>query len=132
MKKQTIRCPYCGSPAVLRDASYVYGSNAFEGKLYVCGHYPACDSYVAAHKKTRLPMGTLADPELRRRRVQAHAAFDRLWQSGLMTKRQAYLWLRAKLDLPEQEAHIGKFSILRCELVIQLCETRFRPANRAA
>ena len=26
MKKQTIRCPYCGSPAILKDASYVYGS----------------------------------------------------------------------------------------------------------
>lgn len=134
MRRVNIKCPYCGSRAFLRPASVVYGPKAIDpaAPYYVCARYPACDSYVAAHKKTRLPMGTLADPELRRRRVHAHAAFDRLWQSGLMTKRQAYLWLRAKLDLPEKEAHIGKFSILRCELVIQLCETCFRSINRAA
>lgn len=134
MRRVNIKCPYCGAQAFLRPASVVYGPKAIDpaAPYYVCARYPACDSYVAAHKKTRLPMGTLADPELRRRRVQAHAAFDRLWQSGLMTKRQAYLWLRAKLNLPEQEAHIGKFSILRCELVIQLCETCFRSVNRAA
>lgn len=74
------------------------------------GNYPACDSYVAAHQSTQLPMGTLANKNLRRERQAAHASFNQLWKSGLMTKRQAYLWLQAKLDLPECEAHIAKFS----------------------
>ena len=47
MKKQIIRCPYCGSPAILRDTSYVHGKNAWEGKLYVCSRYPVCNSYVS-------------------------------------------------------------------------------------
>ncbi|MBP3394645.1 MAG: hypothetical protein J6M38_09005, partial [Lentisphaeria bacterium] len=43
MKKKSIRCPYCGGTAVLRDASYVYGSEAGHKHLYVCQHYPECN-----------------------------------------------------------------------------------------
>ena len=134
MKRVNLKCPYCGAQALLRPASVIYGKRAADpaAPYYVCARYPACDSYVAAHKSSRLPMGTLANAELRHKRIQAHAAFDRLWESGLMNKRQAYLWLQAKLDLPEQEAHIGKFSMFRCEQVIQLCGSFFPPAGRAA
>ena len=99
---------------------------------YVCARYPICDAYVAAHKKTCLPMGTLANAELRRKRIQAHAAFGRLWEDGLMSKKQAYLWLQAKLGLPGEETHIGRFSTFRCEQVIQLCESFFCTNKKAA
>ena len=69
MKRVNIKCPYCGARAFLRPASVVYGERAAPGsKLYVCGNYPACDSYVAAHRTSQLPMGTLADKQLRRER----------------------------------------------------------------
>jgi len=134
LKRANIKCPYCGSRAFLRPASVVYGEKAVDpsAHYYVCARYPACNSYVAAHSKTLLPMGTLAGPQLRRQRIQAHAAFDRLWQSGLMSKRQAYLWLQTELGLPEDEAHIGKFSTYRCEQVIRLCANSFPTAARAA
>ncbi len=134
MKQVNIKCPYCGSRAMLRPASVVYGKRAADptAPFYVCARYPACDSYVAAHRGNRLPMGTLADAELRHKRIQAHAALNRLWQDGLMSKKQAYLWLQAKLDLPEQETHIGKFSTFRCEQVIQLCNSFFRRTEKAA
>lgn len=32
MKQKPIRCPYCGSTAILKDASYVYGSKSKGGK----------------------------------------------------------------------------------------------------
>ena len=48
MKQKQIRCPYCGSIAILRDASYVYGNKAKDGKLYVCSHFPQCNSYVGS------------------------------------------------------------------------------------
>ncbi len=133
MKRVNLKCPYCGSQALLRPASVVYGERAADpaAPFYVCARYPSCDSYVAAHRGSRLPMGTLADKSLRRKRIQAHAAFDRLWADGLMTKRQAYHWLQAKLDLPEQETHIGKFSDFRCEQVIQLCDSLFPPLPKA-
>ena len=50
----------------------------------------------------------------------------------LRRKKQAYRWLQAKLDLPEQEAHIGRFSLFRCEQVIRLCEEYFPAVSHAA
>ena len=134
MKRVNIRCPYCGSRALLRPASVVYGPRAADpaAPYYVCARYPACDSYVAARRDTHLPMGTLANRPLRRKRIDAHRAFDRLWKSGLMTKKQAYLWLQAKLDLPEREAHIGKFSLFRCEEVIRLCNSCFPALDKVS
>lgn len=80
MKRVNIKCPYCGSRALLRPASVVYGANAIDpaAPYYVCARYPACNSYVAAHRDTRLPMGTLADRKLRRKRIEAHKTFNRL------------------------------------------------------
>ena len=56
MKRINITCPVCGSKAYLRPASVVYGDKAPDpdAKYYVCGRYPACDCYVAAHRKTML------------------------------------------------------------------------------
>ena len=62
--KKSIRCPYCGGTAILRDASFVYGEKSYGGKVYVCSNYPKCDAYVGVHPGTRIPKGTLADQEL--------------------------------------------------------------------
>lgn len=134
MKRVNTKCPYCGSRALLRPASVVYGTKAADhaAPYYVCARFPVCDAYVAAHKRTRLPMGSLANAELRRKRIQAHAALDRLWEDGLMSKKQAYLWLQAKLGLPGEETHIGRFSTFRCEQVIQLCRSFFCTNKKAA
>ena len=134
MKRVNIKCPYCGSQAYLRPPSVVYGGHTDdpEAKLYVCARYPFCDAYVAAHKDTLLPMGTLADRNLRRKRMEAHSVLNRLMVSGLMTRKQAYRWLQTQLGLPESEAHIAKFSELRCQKVIEMCRDFSRACARAA
>ena len=138
MKRVNIKCPYCGSRAFLRPAAVVYGQGCKEPdtELYVCARFPACDAYVAAHRHNHLPMGTLANRELRRKRIQAHTAFNQLWQSGLMTKRAAYhwlpYWLQVQLGLPQEEAHIANFSEWRCDQVIQLCGRFLAPGSKAA
>ena len=122
MKKKTIHCPYCRAKATLHPASYVFGKSAKPGSLlYVCDRYPACDAYVGAHQKTKLPMGTLADGDLRYKRIQTHRAFDWLWTSGLMTKSQAYKWMQAKLGISGSQAHIAKFSYYMCDQLIAAC-----------
>ena len=133
MKRVNIKCPYCGAQAHLRPASVLFGEKAIDptAPYYVCSHYPACDAYVAAHRHSSLPMGTLANGALRRKRIDAHAAFKQMWESGLMNKKQAYRWPQVQFGLPECEAHIGKFSTFRCEQVIQLCNSFLSPANRA-
>ena len=113
-KKQDNRlyCPYCGRQAVLRPAMYVYGERNLdpENYLYVCGGYPACDSYIGVHKKSLSPMGTLADGNLRHKRIEAHRALNEVINAGVMTKHGLYIWLQNRLCLSETEMHIGKFS----------------------
>ena len=107
MKKYQISCPYCGSPALCRPAAMVHGSSTLEkGRyLYVCSRFPECDSYVAAHKKDKSPMGTLAE----------------LQKARHMEKWAAYLWLQGKLGLGKDQTHIGLFSGQMCDRVISLC-----------
>ncbi len=60
-------CGYCQSPAVLCDASAVYGPK-FEGKgnVWACANYPECDAYVGAAAGLQpIALGTLANAELR-------------------------------------------------------------------
>lgn len=88
MQQANIKCPYCSSRAILRPASVVYDPKANDTAApYVCGRYPACNSYVAAHKASRLPMGTPANGELRRKRIEAYRVFGHRWESGLMTRK---------------------------------------------
>ena len=103
-------CPYCGRQAVLRPAMYVYGERNLDpdNYLYVCGGYPACDSYIGAHKKSLRPMGTLADGDLRHKRIEAHRALNEVITAGIMTKHGLYIWLQNRLCLSEKEMHIGK------------------------
>ena len=123
----------CGSRAYLRPASVVYGDKAPDpdAKYYVCGRYPACDCYVAAHRKTMLPMGTLADKALRKKRHDAHVALDSLWKNGIMSRKEAYRLLQLSMGLPAEDAHIAKFSAARCDEVIALSR-RFRAAAARA
>lgn len=119
MKKKTIKCPYCGGAAILRDASYVYGADASGRKLYVCQHYPTCDAYVSVHHDTLLPRGTLANGELRQKRIETHRIFDLIWKQGILTKKNAYRWIRDKFALTESQAHIGCFSMYMCDRLIE-------------
>lgn len=107
MRRINITCPACGSKAYLRPASVVYGDKAPDpdAKYYVCGRYPACDCYVAAHRKTMLPMGTLADKALRKKRHDAHVALDSLWKNGVMSRKEAYRLLQLSMGLPAEDAH---------------------------
>ena len=112
MKQKQIKCPYCHAGASLRPASVVYGCNRrSQGKfLYLCDRWPACDAYVSAHDRTHQPMGTLANGDLRHKRILAHRALEHLQQVRHMEKWEAYIWLQAKLGLSDRQAHIGQFS----------------------
>lgn len=118
--RETLYCPYCKRPGVLRPAAYVYGDNNLDPEkyLYVCSGYPSCDSYIGAHKKSMRPMGTMADSNLRNKRIEAHRALDAIWKNGYMTKHSTYIWLQNRLNLREKDTHIGKFSYYLCEQTI--------------
>ena len=80
------RCPYCGSHTILRSADGIYRENARNDMLYVCKNYPVCDSYVRVQRGTKIPLGTVANRELRELRAEAHRQFDKLYKHGYMSK----------------------------------------------
>ena len=121
MKKQKrIKCPYCGAHAVLQKGTYVYGDKSKEEYLYVCTNYPACDSYVGVHAGTKKPKGTLANAELRNKRIKTHRIFDQIWKSNLMTKKEAYRWMTYAMGLSFEMGHIAKFSEYRCDELMKI------------
>ena len=118
-KQQEMRCPFCGGRVVFRSAEGIYHDNRKNVMLYICSHYPGCDSYVRADPITKKPIGTMADRTLREFRKEAHHSFDQLHEKGYMTKAEAYMWLSQKLALPLSETHIGLFGNYYCEVVMR-------------
>lgn len=117
MKNAAPRCPYCGSHTVLRSADGIYVDNSRETMLYVCKNYPACDAYVRVQPGTTIPLGTVANRELRAMRAEAHRHFNQLFKYGFMTKHDAYQWLAGILNVSRDQAHIGCLNEITCEYV---------------
>lgn len=114
-----MKCPYCGSPVVLRSADGIYRENHDSTMLYVCSKYPACDAYVRVQHGTRnTPIGSMANGDLRALRREAHRCFDKIFETGLMSKQEAYAWLSGVLAAPMSHAHIGYLGEYYCRVVI--------------
>lgn len=118
IKRPSIKCPYCGRPAILQKAAYVYKEKALDEYLYVCSGYPECDAYVGVHAKTLLPKGSLANGDLRHKRIEAHRFFDAIWKNGIMSRKDAYRWIQDTFSLSSNQAHIGEFSDYRCDCLM--------------
>jgi ssDNA-binding Zn-finger/Zn-ribbon topoisomerase 1 len=95
--------------------------NSRYGLFYGCVNYPACRGTHGAHPDGR-PLGIPATREVKLARIEAHAAFDRLWKEGGIRRRKAYQWLRSAMELPADKCHIGLFDLAQCQRVVQLVE----------
>lgn len=115
----SVSCPECGGRLYLKDSKF--------GKFYGCENWSKtkCGGSVGCHKGTDIPLGFPAAKEVREFRVAAHNEFDRLWKNGLMSRSQAYQWMREKMELPAEEAHIGMFDAEKCERLIKLVAVKF-------
>ena len=58
---------------------------------------------------------------MRRWRNSAHALFDPLWQSGRMSRSQAYEWLAEKMGLTKPHCFIGGFTEAQCKAMVEIC-----------
>ena len=63
-------------------------------------------------------------------RGRAHAALDALWRSGFISRQQAYKWMQKRMNLSEDDAHIGLFNVEQCNRVVEL--VRMSLGNLAA
>lgn len=111
-------CPYCGCGLVHKQASAV--SPGRDGWVLTCERYPICDSYVGCHQDTMVPLGTIANRELRLWRVRAHEAFDAQWRGAPGRRPLAYERLARDMGLTQDQAHIGLFTIEQCKKVVAI------------
>lgn len=133
MTRHHVRCDYCQGQAhlVTGKVLYPHRSDLFDRFFWYC---EPCDAYVGCHAKNKghgdgtVPLGRLANAELRRARGKAHTAFDAIWMSGRMTRTEAYTWLANELDIAPQNCHIGRFDAEMCRAVARIAEQEMRDA----
>lgn len=114
-------CPYCGKDSVfVEDSSVFYGDNY--GPVWAC---VPCHAWVGCHNGTTKAKGRLANKSLRQLKIAAHAAFDKIWKTHLLSRKEAYWWLSIQLGISKDFTHIGWFNEWTCIKVIALCEQFF-------
>ncbi|MNO23023.1 hypothetical protein D3C76_128150 [compost metagenome] len=102
-----VSCPYCGGSVIYTSNATIYGREYGNGRCYKC---TSCDAYVGVHNRTRIPLGRLANRELRELKKECHALFDPVWKLNKNIKREhAYGRLANVLDIPSNECHFGWF-----------------------
>jgi hypothetical protein len=108
-------CPHCGNEVKIVGNEVIYGKPF--GKwpwAYRCVN-DACDSFVGMHPETNIPLGTLANAEIRKARKLTKELFQKLWtDGGKMTRDEAYLWMSGELKIPAAECHFGWFDVPTC------------------
>lgn len=112
------RCKYCGASVSIRHSSEI-SDRLRDSYLYVCSHYPQCSAYVRIRRGSNIPDGEMADEAVRQKRKEAHLYFDMLFQKGLLSRDECYLWLMNILQIPRPRAHIKYLGIVDCQTVIE-------------
>jgi hypothetical protein len=120
-------CRYCQQAVPLLrhgDAGYPYHHDY--GPTWTCVR---CQAWVGCHPGTENPLGGLANAELRRLKMEAHAVFDPLWQRKMVrdqcsksrARKAGYAWLSQQLGIPPEQTHIGYMNEDECRRVIDIC-----------
>jgi len=122
-------CPHCGGAVRFANNAEVYGQPYGEWPwMYLCER-ESCRAYVGTHPYTNLPVGTLATADIRAARVKAKTQFNLLWESGRMSRTEAYSWLAARMNIPVAAAHFGWFDVAQCNEALRVM-TEGAPASQ--
>ena len=106
-------CPYCdGTPRIV-DHAVIYGGRRFGEWPYAVA-CDTCDAYVGLHPHTDIPLGTLADWQLREARKSGKRAFYGLLDAMNWDRPTGYAWLAQQLEIPVSDCHWGWFDVDRC------------------
>jgi len=128
--KRPPNCGYCGGqPRVVSDPAEIQSLGlTYRGRaIWICSNAD-CDAAVGCHADTTIPLGTLANNELRRARARAHEIFDKLFEfdPNPDRRKQLYIELANYLELPIEKTHIGMFDLAHCELTAAFARKKLR------
>lgn len=117
-------CPYCGGPVALVNHAEIYGREYGEWPYaYRC---QPCDAHVGLHRFTDIPLGSLANWELRQARKENKAHFKAVARRHRMQRNEAYAWLAEALGIPKSECHWGMFDVETARRAGVVCRQKLR------
>lgn len=128
MLKPTPICPYCQKPSEKCTGKEVYPHMRDLWKKVMFRCVP-CKAWVGCHPGSEVPLGRLADAQLRKAKGAAHKAFDDLWHRKMerdgvsqgTARAAAYIWLGEQMGIKPEACHIGMFDGAQCDQVVALC-----------
>lgn len=109
-------CPHCGSKVNIEPNSTVYRGRSY-GEwpwVYVCED-DECDSYVGLHPYTSIPLGTLANKQIREARKRSKAVFNQYMNEKGIGRSQAYSNLAQCMGIDVNDCHFGWFDVQQCD-----------------
>ncbi len=111
LPKPTV-CRYCSGPVKIANHCEIYG-RAYSSWpwAYFC---TVCSASVGMHPLTDIPLGTLADANLRRIRRKCKTPFEKIWREGVLTRSEAYSALAQHLGISLEMCHFGYFDAENC------------------
>lgn len=117
-------CPYCHGPISLVNNAQIYGrSYGVWPWAYRCDDRE-CGSHIGLHPYTSIPLGTIANAELRAARMAVKVVFNPIWRNHgaySVQRSKAYTWLAEQLGIPKAQCHIGWFDLAMCARATALC-----------
>lgn len=121
---KTVEAPicYCGSPSHLDTNDKIYNGRIFgNGRIWLCDRFPECRGSVGTHPDGR-PLGSIADPETKKLRMEVHALIDPLWKNNTtVSKKKArgsvYGWMRRITGI--ENYHTGNLTKEQCRTALE-------------
>ncbi|RAW91466.1 MULTISPECIES: zinc-finger-containing protein [unclassified Photorhabdus] len=122
-----VRCRYCCGHITIAHHEKIFGKAYSKWPwLYIC---TSCCAYVGMHPFTDIPLGTLADKATRNARLSSKRYFEEIWQSGKLSRTDAYKWLAKRLGINKCECHFGWFDIDTCYRAKEICKQKILRCN---
>ena len=113
-KEYEVFCPYCGAKARLVKARDIYGAKAVEPEEWM---------YVTTHHGTTIPKGSLANSELRNKRIKVHQKIDQVVRTKAgLGKSMVYDLLCDHFSLPLHQFHVGSSDLYYCTEAIRFLD----------
>ncbi len=97
-----VSCDYCDKPAKLVSGEEIYPHRQDLWKIWLWSCDP-CKAYVGCHGKSKKPKGRLANGQLRRAKMDAHAAFDPYWRKDGKKRQYCYEQLAIKMNMSAEK-----------------------------
>lgn len=127
-------CDYCDRPAELASGAEVYPhrKELRSRQFWRCTN---CDAWVGCHLPAAaggvgdgtVPLGNLANAELRQWRTTVKTFLDAMWKSKAMSRTEAYAWLAAKLAIPAHDCQVARMPLEQCRAAMAALAERDDP-----